>query len=98
VHASARQALIDGYDNTLAYLDAQIGQLVHTLESTPEGKNTIFLITADHGEAFGEHGAYQHGNDLHREEIHIPLIAYGAGVPAGNGLLHRSQSANYLPR
>jgi arylsulfatase A-like enzyme len=81
--AANRQALIDGYDNSLAYLDAQIGRLVHTLESSPAGKNTIFLITADHGEAFGEHGAYQHGNDLHREEIHVPLIVYGAGIPAG---------------
>jgi arylsulfatase A-like enzyme len=77
------QALIDGYDNSLAYLDAQIGWLIDTLESSPAGKNTIMLVTSDHGEAFGEHGAYQHGNDLHREEIHVPLIAYGAGVPAG---------------
>ena len=81
--AADRQALINGYDNSLAYLDAQIGRLVRTLESSPAGKNTIFLITADHGEAFGEHGAYQHGNDLHREEIHVPLIVCGAGIPAG---------------
>ncbi|HUX10003.1 MAG TPA: sulfatase [Terriglobia bacterium] len=81
--AADRAALIDGYDNSLAYLDAQIGRLVHVLESSPDGKNTIFLITADHGEAFGEHGAYQHGNDLHREEIHVPLIVYGAGIPGG---------------
>jgi arylsulfatase A-like enzyme len=81
--AADRKALIDGYDNSLAYLDAQIATLVHTLESSPAGKNTIILITADHGEAFGEHGAYQHGNDLHREEIHVPLIVYGAGIPAG---------------
>jgi len=81
--AADRQALIDGYDNSLAYLDSQIGRLVKFLKSTPAGKDTIFLISADHGEAFGEHGAYQHGNDLHREEIHVPLIAYGAGIPAG---------------
>ncbi|TAM80119.1 MAG: hypothetical protein EPN47_16640 [Acidobacteria bacterium] len=81
--AADRQALIDGYDNSLAYLDAQIGKLVRFLEASPAGKNTIILITADHGEAFGEHGVYQHGNDLHREEIHVPLIACGAGIPAG---------------
>jgi len=81
--AADRQALIDGYDNSLAYLDAQIGRLVKVLKSSPAGNNTIILITADHGEAFGEHGAYQHGNDLHREEIHVPLIVYGAGIPTG---------------
>ncbi len=81
--ATDRKALINGYDNSLAYLDAQIGRLVRKIESSPGGKNTVFVITADHGEAFGEHGAYQHGNDLHWEEIHVPLIVYGAGIPAG---------------
>lgn len=81
--AADRQALIDGYDNSLSYLDAQIARLVKVLKTSPAGKNTIILITADHGEAFGEHGAYQHGNDLHREEIHVPLIVCGAGIPAG---------------
>lgn len=81
--ASARADLINGYDNCLAYLDSQIGDLVHFVESSPAGKNTIFIITADHGESFGEHGVYQHGNDVHREEIHVPLIVYGAGIPAG---------------
>ena len=82
--ASANASLIDGYDNSLAYLDAQIGDLVHYIESSSAGKNTIFIITADHGESFGGHGVYQHGNDLHWGEIHVPLIVYGAGIPAGN--------------
>jgi len=81
--AASRAELIDGYDNSLAYLDAQIGGLVHFIESSPAGKNTIIMITADHGESFGEHGVYEHGNDLHREEIHVPLIVYGDGIPAG---------------
>ena len=81
--AADRQALMDGYDNSLAYLDTQIGRLVKALKSSPAGNNTIILITSDHGEAFGEHGAWQHGNDLHREEIHVPLIVCGAGIPAG---------------
>lgn len=81
--SAAREALIDGYDNSLFYLDSQVGRLVHFLETSAAGRNTIFIITADHGEAFGEHGAYQHGNDLHREEIHVPLIVYGKGIPAG---------------
>ncbi len=78
-----RQALINGYDNSLSYLDSQVGRLVHFVESSPAGKNTIFIITADHGESFGGHGVYQHGNNLHWGEIHVPLIVYGAGIPAG---------------
>jgi len=83
VPASVRAGLMDGYDDSLAYIDAQIGKLVQVLEAMPSWKNTIVIVTADHGEAFGEHGAFQHGCDLHQEEIHVPLIVCGAGIPAG---------------
>ena len=83
VPANQRAALMDGYDDCLAYIDDQIGDLIRFLKASPSWKNTIVIITADHGEAFGEHGAYQHACDLHREEIHVPLIVFGAGIPAG---------------
>lgn len=78
-----RASLVAGYDNALAYLDNQIGRLLSVLASSPDWSNTIVIVTADHGEAFGEHGAYDHGYDLHREEIHVPLIFSGPGIPAG---------------
>ena len=81
--ASENAELIAGYDNSLAYLDDQIGQLLEFLRSSPNLENTIVIVTSDHGEAFGEHGAYQHGYDLHREEIHVPLVIAGPGIPAG---------------
>ena len=81
--AQEQADLIDGYDDCLNYLDTQVGELLQTLESAPGWKNTIVILTSDHGEAFGEHGAYHHGCDLHGEEIHVPLIFAGRGVPAG---------------
>lgn len=81
--ARERSSLIDGYDDCLSYLDTQVGELLRTLQSSPGWKNTIVILTSDHGEAFGEHGAYHHGCDLHEEEIHVPLIFAGRGVPAG---------------
>jgi arylsulfatase A-like enzyme len=78
-----KASLIAGYDNSLAYLDAQIGKLMESLSHSPDWTNTIVIITSDHGEAFGEHGMYTHGCDLHREEIHVPLIIFGRGIPMG---------------
>lgn len=81
--AADRRDLIDGYDNSLAYLDHEVGLLVRFLKSEPGGSNTVFIITSDHGEGFGEHGTYDHGWNLYRDVLHVPLIIAGPGIPAG---------------
>ncbi|MEJ2008220.1 MAG: sulfatase-like hydrolase/transferase [Acidobacteriota bacterium] len=83
-----RATLIDGYDNCLAYLDAQVGRLLHVLRKSPEGKNTIVIITSDHGEEFGEQGWYSHGYNLYREALHVPLIIAGPGIPKDVRIRH----------
>lgn len=75
--------LVDGYDNGIAFLDEHVGRLVQFLDRTPRGSNTVIIITADHGEAFGEHGTYSHPWNLYWEAIHVPLILRGPGIPAG---------------
>jgi arylsulfatase A-like enzyme len=78
-----RKALVDGYDNCLAYLDDRVGKLLKFLRRTPKWRNTVVVITSDHGEEFGEHGAYTHGYDLYQETLHVPLIIAGPGIPKG---------------
>ncbi len=78
-----RSELIDGYDNSLAYLDAQSGRLIRFLSRQPGGSRTYFIVTADHGEGFGEHGTYDHGWNLYNEVLRVPLIVAGPGVPVG---------------
>ncbi|MDE3178033.1 MAG: sulfatase [Acidobacteriota bacterium] len=77
-----RAQMIDSYDNSLAYLDAQAGRLVDFLSRLPGGGRTIFIVTSDHGEGFGEHETYDHGWNLYREVLHVPLIMAGPGIPA----------------
>ncbi len=85
---SDRAALIAGYDNCLAYLDAQVGRLLDVLHESPGGKDTIIIITSDHGEEFGEQGWYSHGYNLYREALHVPLIIAGPGIPRGVRIRH----------
>ncbi len=40
-------------------------------------ENTVLVITADHGESFGEHGFLSHGRNLYDEAIRIPLVVHG---------------------
>jgi arylsulfatase A-like enzyme len=75
---------IGNYDDAIAYVDDHIGQLLTELQRRKLAKNTLVVITSDHGESLGEHGLSGHRNALYREEIHVPLIFRWPGhVPAG---------------
>ncbi len=80
---SERQSLLDGYDNSLNYLDAQIARLLDVLQASPDNERTFVIIAGDHGEGFGEHSAYDHGWDLYREVLHVPILVSGPGLPTG---------------
>ncbi len=70
-----RQLASDAYDDCLAYLDSQIGSLFDRLDRRGLLENTVVIITADHGESFGEHELFCHASSLYDSEIHVPLIA-----------------------
>ena len=67
----ALQTLVDRYDSEINYCDFHIKELFELL--SPD-ENTLIIITADHGEAFLEHGQLLHGDTLFEEEIQVPLI------------------------
>lgn len=83
-----QRSLIAGYDDSLAFLDHQVGELLRLLSSSSEWANTFVVVTADHGEAFGEHQTYIHGYNLYREVLHVPLIIVGPGIPPDLRISH----------
>lgn len=64
----------NAYDSSITYLDQQLGILFSKLSEKGILDNTIVIITSDHGESFGEHGIYSHGNSLYIETLRVPLI------------------------
>jgi arylsulfatase A-like enzyme len=72
--AEDRPAVLRRYRNTLAYVDHQIGRLRRYLEHTDELDDTLWIITADHGELFGEHELVTHGRTLYDAEARVPLL------------------------
>jgi len=69
---SEHQSLIDLYDAEIRYFDEQATRLIETVREQ-WGKDTVVMLTADHGEDFMDHGNYSHGT-LHDEGIHVPLL------------------------
>ena len=60
---------------------AQLGRLLDTLERRGSQRETLILVTSDHGESLGEHGEPTHGMTLYDAAMKVPLILSGPGVP-----------------
>ena len=72
----------DCYDDCIAFLDEQFGQLMNTLERQGLLESTLVILTSDHGESFGDHGLFLHGTSLYFDEIGVPLVMVAPDVPA----------------
>jgi membrane-anchored protein YejM (alkaline phosphatase superfamily) len=77
----APEELVNRYQNALLFLDAQLGKFFNVLESTEQGKQSIVVITGDHGEEFYEKGNLFHATTLSKEQI-TPPIYYKFGDTA----------------
>jgi arylsulfatase A-like enzyme len=66
----------DAYNNAVRYQDAILGKLFDYLQRTNKLKNTVILLTSDHGESLMEHHNIGHVESNYYETIAIPLFAY----------------------
>lgn len=73
--------LRDLYREEVAYTDWLLGRLLAKVEES--GRPTLILFVGDHGEAFGEHDNLEHRWTLHEEELRVPFVLAGPGVPSG---------------
>ena len=73
-----RQYIRALYDGGVLEADRYLGLLFDKLKELNILKNTIIIITSDHGEEFWEHYdiAASHGYSLFNELLHVPLIIY----------------------
>lgn len=74
---------LNEYDRELARLDGELARLLETLGSEPFAGRTTVIVTADHGEHFGEHDLVDHSRDLWEESLAVPLLIAGPGIEAG---------------
>jgi arylsulfatase A-like enzyme len=77
----------DAYDRCIASLDRQLGRLFDVLERRGVLCETLVVVTADHGEHFGEQGLFGHGCSVYLPELHVPLLIRppGGGATAMPG-------------
>jgi choline-sulfatase len=79
--SSASGTAASRYDAEVAIADEAVGRLMSALGR--EADRTLVIVTADHGEAFGEHGEIGHSIFVYDTTLRVPLLMRGPGVPAG---------------
>jgi len=68
--------LVELYDAEILYTDFLIGQIIKSLQKQNQWKDTVFIVTSDHGENFSEHDLMDHVFSVHESIIKIPLIIH----------------------
>jgi choline-sulfatase len=68
------KSLRDRYDAEVTFTDRYLGKLLDFIAAKSWAKRTAIIVTADHGEAFGEHGMYSHGFELWENLVRIPMF------------------------
>ena len=90
--------LIDAYDGGISYFDAHFKRLWGAVGEMGVGKNTVLIVTSDHGECFLEHGDLGHPEILYEEIVRVPLIVvYPPLAKRGMTVRRQVMSIDILP-
>jgi arylsulfatase A-like enzyme len=70
----------DRYDGEVTFTDRYVGKLLDFIAGRSWAQRTTVIITADHGEEFGEHGMTRHGFEVWNTLVHVPLMILAPGA------------------
>ncbi|MGN6106166.1 MAG: sulfatase-like hydrolase/transferase, partial [Kofleriaceae bacterium] len=62
------------YDRTLTASDAMLREVLSAFADRPADQAPISIVTADHGESLGDHGAPYHSTDLYNSNLSVPFV------------------------
>jgi arylsulfatase A-like enzyme len=71
---------IDLYDGATRYIDSQIGRVLQGLKDLGLYKDTLIILTSDHGEGLGQHGVWGHGT-VYDHTVYVPIILKHPDLP-----------------
>jgi choline-sulfatase len=85
---------ISAYDSEIHYVDSHLREIFDLFGWK---KNTLIIITADHGEGLWDHGTMGHGFTLYREEFQVPLVIFLAEKRTGKVVPANVSTMDILP-
>ena len=86
---------VDRYDSEIAAADRTVGEIVKAFRQ--KRPQAAVIVTADHGEEFGEHGGRYHGTSVHEEQVRVPMILAAPGAISPRRVREPVQTIDLLP-
>jgi len=83
VSEDQKELLLDCYDGEIRYVDDQLRKFFDGLGERGLLDDSLVIVTADHGEAFGEHEFFTHPRRLYEYLINVPLLI---SLPRGKSM------------
>lgn len=86
------------YNNKAHFVDQQIANVLNLLKQQHLLRNTIVIITADHGEQMNDEGLglWGHASSYSRYQLHVPMIVYWPGVK-GHSISRQTTHYDIVP-
>jgi arylsulfatase A-like enzyme len=82
---------------SLQAVDRAVGKLIATLKTNGQLNNTYIVFTSDNGFHLGQHRLTQGKQTAYEEDVHVPLIVRGPGVPKNATRAHITGNVDYAP-
>lgn len=79
-HSSFGNKPRDLYDGEVHWTDHWVGELLNFIDAQPWAKQTAVILTADHGEGFGEKNQFRHAYELWESLVRVPWLFRIPGV------------------
>ena len=97
VTARERADILARYDVEIRTVDAALEHIAAVLQAQGSWADTLVVVTADHGEEFGDHGGWGHSHALHPELLRVPLFIRTPGTDVRRSEAGRINHADLLP-
>jgi membrane-anchored protein YejM (alkaline phosphatase superfamily) len=79
---ASSEAIQNRARNAAHFLDGKVDRLISDIERR-RGRRPLVFFSGDHGEEFRQKGHLGHGSAVTDEQVHVPMIVFGDGVPQG---------------
>jgi len=91
-------AMVSAYDGEIAFTDREVGKLLEFLKTSELDRDTLVVVTADHGEGLMQHGHMYHGVQIYEEAVRVPLLFRLPGrIEAGRSLAGPVELVDVMP-